>query len=480
MIPLIGFAPDLPATTEGIFTDCTNITPTIKGFRASSAMQPIDIDPLPAACRGAISALRLDNQRRLIAGTADALYEAVSGAWIDRSRSGGYSGGAENRWRFAQFGNVTLAANTADTIQASTSGDFADIAGAPTARIITTASGFVMAFATTHANNGDNPDMWWCCALYNHTDWTPDVATQSANGRLIDTPGEIRAGKALGNNIVAYKEKSMYLGQYVGPPFIWTWQQIPGEIGAVSQEAVIDIDTAHVFIGADDFWIYDGSRPVPIGAPVREWFFDNANPTYLHRTQGYFDRYNAIATWYFASSSSQGDLDMCIHYNTKTQRWGKTKRSIQAPIEYVASAVTYDDLGNLYATYDDIAEIPYDSPQWFAGGRESAVFDDSGELMALAGSMDCAIQTWDVGSDSQYSTLQRIRPRLITAPTSGFLQAYHKAVQGNPLITGETATYDDGKFDLLWSARWHRAMIDFTGPVELSALEFELVQDGTR
>ena len=480
MIPLIGFAPDLPPTTEGIFVDCTNITPTIKGFRASPAAVSLGFPALTGECRGAVTALRLDNQRRLIVGTPDALYEGISKSWTDRSRAGGYSGGAENRWRFAQFGNVTLAANSVDPIQASTSEAFADIPNAPAARIITVAAGFVMAFATNTAGSGDNPDMWWCSGLYDYTAWTPDIATQCANGRLFDTPGEIRAGKALGNNVVAYKAKSMYLGQYVGPPVIWSWAQIPGEIGALSQEAVIDIDTAHVFIGADDFWIYDGSRPVPIGAPVREWFFDNANPSYLHRVWGHFDRNNALVSWYFASNASQGELDLCIHYNVKTQRWGKTVRTVQVPVEYLAPAITYDDLGDTYPTYDDIDGISYDSPQWFAAGAEQAVFDKAGKLMSLTGAMNSTITTWDVGDDSRYSTIRRVRPRLIASPISGNLRSYHRAVQGAQLANGPGADYDDGKFDLLQSARWHRVQLRFTGPVELSGLDFDLTPGGTR
>lgn len=481
MIPLIGFAPDLPPTTPGALLDCENVVPTLRGFRAAHQLTPADFPAIADEVRGAVSVLRLDNQRRFFVGTPDALYEGVSDSWLDRSRSGGYSGGAENRWRFAQFGNATLATNTADPIQVSTSAEFEDIPGAPAARIITVASGFVMAFATTHQDNGDNPDMWWCSALYNHMDWTPDIATQCANGRLIDTPGEIRAGKALGAHVVAYKASSMYLGQYVGPPIIWSWQQVPGEIGALSQESVVDIDTAHVFIGLDDFWIYDGSRPVSIGAPVREWFFKTAHPSYLHRTLGYFDRFAGIVYWYFASNQSTGELDSCVCYNVKTQRWGKVTRSIQAPVEYIASGVTYDDLGDLYDTYDDIASISYDSPEWFAGGEQAAVFGTDGQLYLLgAGGMPCSMTLWEVGDDSQYTTLSRVRARFISAPDSGGLQAYYRAVQGGPLSVGPTATYQDGKFDLLWSARWHRVKLNFTGQAEVAAVNFELVPDGTR
>lgn len=480
MQELLGFAPDLPSNTPGVLLDCENLVPTLTGFRAAGKLQAVAYPSLEDECRGAASVLRLDNQRRFFVGTPTKLYEGVSGAWVDRSKSGDYTSGAENRWRFAQFGNVTLATNQADKIQASTSAEFDDISEAPQARIIITAGGFVMAFATVDSTYGDMADMWWCSGLYDHTAWTPDIAKQSANGRFLDTPGEIRAAKTLGSSVVVYKESSMYIGQYVGPPVIWSWQPIPGEVGALSQESVVDIDTAHVFIGADDFWIYDGSRPVSIGAPVRKWFFDNANPSFLYRTHGYFDRVSGLVTWYFVSKQSSGGLDRCIFYNTRTKRWGKANRPIEATVEYIATAITYDDLGDLYATYDDITGIAYDSPQWFAGGVIPAVFE-GGQLKLIGDQpMPSSLTTWDIGDDATFTTLTRVRCRCHRSADSASLQAYWKNDLGGPLQNGETAVFDDGKFDLLWSARWHRLKLDFTGPLEIAAIQPSLSMDGDR
>lgn len=481
MIPALGFMPDADPTTPGIFTMCENIVPTINGFSAAKTPISVGAPALAAECRGAGIITRLDNARRLFAATPTAIYELVAGAWVAQSRVGGYSVGGENRFRFAQFGNATLATNQMDKIQVSVSGAFADIADAPQARIIETVAGFVLAFATVDPVNGDQSDRWWCSGLYDHTAWTPSQATQAANGRLIDSPGEIRAAKKLGNDIVAYKEKSMYLGRYVGPPIIWAWQQIPGEIGALSQESVVSIDTAHVFIGNDDFWLFDGSRPVPIGAPVRKWFFDNSSPEHRYRTQGYFDRFNALVYWYYPSKASSGELDACIIYNTKTQKWGHVNCPISATVEYVAPGITYDTMGDTYPAFDDITGITFDSPQWFAQGSNSAIITPDGLLKTLGGDPGASAITFgDVGDDYRFSTLSQVRLRYLATPAAATLQAMYKAVEGDPLQAGPTATIADGKFDLMWSARWHRVRIDFSGPMEMNGIDYQLIADGTR
>lgn len=487
MMTLKGFAPDLPPMTEGVITDCENIVPTEKGYKAAEKLVPaIENNKVSdEKVIGAALVTRLDNVSRLIVGAGGKLIELRGDSWVDQTRdSGDYSSGAENRWRFVQFGNDTLAANQLDVIQYSRDNKFEDIPGAPKARIIEAVSGFVMAFGIVDEVEGDMTDMWWCSALYNHLDWTPDVATNSANGRLIDSPGEIRAAKKLGNSIVAYKEKSMYLGHFVGPPVIWQWQQIPGEIGAVSHESVVSIDTAHLFISSDDFWYFDGSRPVSIGAPVHRWFFENRSPEFAHHTTGYYDRINGLVYWYFVNKNSDsGTLNDCLVYNVITRTWGRILRSINAVVEFKSSGVTYDQLGDLYSTFDDFTGISYKSPRWFYRGSVTAVIDNQNRLMlADGGGMDSKITTGIIGDDAYYTTLKRVRPRFSVNPRTGLMATSHSSGSGlNMQDSGNApAVLHDGKFDTLRSARWHKMMFSFTGNMEISALDVDLIRNGYR
>ena len=129
MDKLLGFTPDAEATTPGILTDCTNVIPYESGMKgAPTGAIPSGIAALAAECRGAAVITKLDDSRRLFAGTASKLYEVNGSTWTDVSRAGNYSGGVDARWSFTQFGNATIAANLSDTIQRSnTSGAFADM-----------------------------------------------------------------------------------------------------------------------------------------------------------------------------------------------------------------------------------------------------------------------------------------------------------------------------------------------------------------
>lgn len=481
MIPFIGFTPDIDPTTPGAIMSCNQIVPTLKGIAA--APTPIDAGypALPASCHGAATVTRLDGARRLLAGTQTGLYELLSNAFTSVGKTGGYTGSTENVWRFGQFGNVSLAANQTERIQSSTSGVFADIAQAPKARYIETAAGFVMAMGINDAAvGGDRSDAWWCCNIYDYLTWTPALTNQAAYGYLLDTPGAIVGQRRLGTNIVAYKERSIYLGQYIGPPVIWQWSLVSSDIGALSQECVVDTGVAHLFISQDDFWIFDGSRPRSIGSPVREWFFKNSDASYRYKTKGYYDRIKNRVWWYFCGSSSGGVITDALIYNVNTDRWGYARLTIQAALNAISPDTSWDNWPPGVATnYENIIDIPFDSSYFDANGDQIAVFGPDNALKTLNGpAIASNIVTGDIGDDTAYSTITSVKPRFLVRPTSAVITYYSKAFEGDLAMSRGTSTINGNQFDVLSSARYHSLKFDMTGEYEISGITPILQQDG--
>lgn len=480
MIPFIGFAPDLDPTTPGVITSCNQVIPTLKGMAGAPTKLDAGFPALAAACQGAALANRLDNQHRIFAGTQAALFELTGSVWTDVSKVGGYAGGVESIWRYAQFGNVSLASNFADKIQASSAGAFADIVQAPKAKFVLTAAGFVLALGTNDPTNGDRPDGWACSHLYDYTTWTPGAGNQAAFGFLLDTPGEIRAAKSMGANAVAYKERSLYLGQYVGPTVIWSWQLIASDVGALSQESVVDTGTAHLFISRDDFWIFDGSTPRPIGAPVREWFFNNSDATYRYKIRGYYDRFSGRVWWFYAANGSGGALTNAIIYNIRSQKWGYAQISMQCVLDYQTPDTTWDTWPPGPATdYENIADVPFDSPSWDTGQEALAIFDTDSKMKTLNGPCGAStIITGDFGDDSQYTTLTGLKPRFISRPTSSSMTNYTKEYADAAPAVCNTSDINGNKYDVLSSGRYHRVKFDHIGDYEMVGYSPDVEMDG--
>lgn len=483
LVELVGFAPDTPITTAGALRDQTmNVRPTIRGMAGDFTAQDAGLSALAAECRGAAAVRLIDDTARIFAGTQTKIYERSGSSWADVSRAGNYVGGSENRWRFGQYGNVTLAVNRTDATQASTGAAFADCGGTPPkASLIEVNQNFVLLFNYNDGVN-DYADGWWCSALGNYTSWTPSIATQAANGRLTSTPGSIRAARSLGDSVVVYKERSMYIGQYAGPPVIWAWQVVPGEIGAVSQEAVVNIGTAHIFRGFDDFYIYDGSRPVSIGNPIREWFNSRIKASTQYKVQAEHDRANSnIYFWYQNQNAVGNELNEAVIYNYRVNRWGITSGSVFAALEYLSAGLTYDAMGTYYATWDDLPLTSYDSPFWTSQTTLPAHINGSNKLVTLTGGSNSSVfHTSYMGDDEDYTTVTRVRPRFLVAPTSATATLYSARTLADAPYSPADATLVDGRLDFMKSGRWHRLKMNCTGSVELSALRVYYEQDGSQ
>ncbi len=481
MTPLLGFTPDMEAPTAGALVDCDQFIPYLSGMEAApTPVTPLDVPALATACRGAVVTEKIDGSRRIIAGTATKLYELTAGAWADRS-SATYSGGADTRWSFAQFGDDTIASNKADAMQVSSSTTFADIAGAPKAEIVYSVGSQVMALNVD--DGADKKDGWHCCAIYDASDWVESVATQSASGRLVTKPGPITAGLSLGEYATAYKAGSVYLGQYVGAPSVWDWVPVPGDAGCVGKEALCDIDSAHFFVGKDNFWVFDGTRPAPVGdAQVRQWFFDNADPTNLFKTKCTYDR-QQNRVWIFYPSIGSSVCDSALVFHLKNKLWGRANRTIEATLNYISAGLTIDTLGTVSATFDGLPDISYDSSYWLAGARSLAAFNASHQLQALTGAaLTSSFTTGDAGDDDMVTTLRRIRLRFAAgrAPSSASVATIHKMSSGDAFTAGVSVAMNDGKFDVMRSARWHRATVAMDGPARVTGIKPDLVGAGSR
>lgn len=477
MIPFVGFLPDADEHMAGVLTDCEMMLPSMKGYKGAPSFVSVT-DALAAECRGAAYVVKLDNSTRLFAGTQTKLYELSDTAWGDVSRVGDYVGAADSVWRYAQFGDVTLAVNGTDEFQYSNgSGDFADLSGAPKAAVIETIAGFVM---VGNYNDGSSvPDGIKWSAYLDYSDWAPDLATQAGDLRLLDTPGEVRGLKRLGQYAVAYKEQSMYLGVNNEPPVLWGFTLVSGEIGAVSHESVVSIETAHFFISRTDIFMFDGARPVPIGDGIREWFFSDVNSDYISKVRGIHDKNNAQILWYYPSTQSSGELDSCIVYNYRTRKWGRANRTIEVPLEYLTGALTYAGLEAAYPTYDVIPSVSYGSPFWTTSSQNMAVFNNSHVLGTLnGGSTASSVTTGAIGDDAQMTMISRVQPRLLNDPDSGSMTNYYRLTDGATYTTDTTSTLSSGRFDVLREARWHKFKMEFAGDVELNGASYLLVPAG--
>ena len=474
---MLKFQPDAAPDTPQALLQVNNLIPTHRGgYKTALGAQAVGSYPaLAAAALGSANVENLDGTRRLFVGTDTKLYEGASNTWTDRSRAGNYTSSVK-KWRFSQFGNVTLAANGIDKIQFSTTGAFADITNAPVAEIVENASPlFVMALST--AAYGKNS--WYCSGIADYTDWTPSAATSCAYGTLMDTPGAITGGKQLGENFIIYKRNAIYLGSYVAPdPVIWAFSLLPGPIGCVSHEAIVNAGDFHLFIGDGDFYLFDGTRPRPIGDGIKKWFFANALASRLKDVQSFHDPLEGVAYWFYVSNVGTA-IDSWIAYNYKTSSWGAGSLSgVESVVNYLTSVFTSDDMDStIKPAYPYNPAIAGGTPIYSEAMRRLSYFDSSHAFKELSDADTASgdLMTADIGDDSQrFSLLKRVTPVYHDAPVSASLSVYSRqtlAPMPTPASPTVTATQNaQGRFDFMTSGRVHRVKLSMTGYAEIFKL----------
>ena len=355
---------------------------------------------------------------------------------------------------------------------------------------LSSGGGFVFAFNTIDGTYGTSPDRWWCCALNNVTSWTPSVSSQATTGRLLGGSGPITAGKQLGSDrIIAYKENSLYVGTYVGPPTVWAWQEIP-DFGCAGIDAIADLGTMHFVVAKNDIYLFDGARPIQIATnKVRQWFLDNSSGDYRYRTKVVHDRTKDLVWVFFSSEGSIGVVDRALVYHLRTQQWGRADRTIEAALIFNQPGVTFDaDAGTF-----DSATDPFDAVS--AGNLLVAVFDSSHVLSTLDGTPGSTSFTLhDFGDDNVVSrlcvnenkTAEPVRLQYMTQPSSSSIDAFYSMATGGTPSTGMSqSAYDvpangGNAFFVRQSARWHRLKFNFTGLCRVSGYKIPLSQAGDR
>lgn len=482
---VLGFAPDAPPETSGALIDCNGFVPSIKGIRAIPSGVDSGLGTLTATCVGMFTTSNLSGSKLTFAGTATQLKKATT-SWSDVSRvsATAYAVAVGAYWTFAQYGNLTFAANKADIVQASSGSNFADNSSTMKAKIAEVVGDQLFLFDVNStgyvgADYGDQTDRWWASALGDTTNFVPDIATQCVTNRLTRTPGPIEAGKVFGNGVVAYKEMSMYVANYIGPPYVWQWDLLTDVIGASGVHNVIKIGdpvTRHLFIGYDDIYQFNGQTPSTIGKNVvTEWFFDNLSPDYRSRIIGVNDKQNWRAFWFFPDRSSTGELNKWLCYNYRTDSWGKGSLTVQFVLEYVPGGLVYNDLGSLYTTYDSIPAVAYDSGTFSSSGLPMlGYFDSTKNFNLLTGVPGTStLDTNDVGTDGKMTLITRVRPRFVTSPTSATQTWYYRDNLGDSKITGLSSTLTSGSFDGVSEARWQSARQSYVGDVEITGFDIE-------
>ena len=191
----------------------------------------------------------------------------------------------------------------------------APISGAPTncEALIVTPERHLVAIGA----GGDRRKIQWCTSE-NNTDWTP-TSTNSAGDLTIDTKGRLIAGKRVRGQILLWTEEELHAMEYTGPPYWYGVTKVASYCGLIGPRAVEALDIGAAWMGAQQFYLFDGILR-PVKCDVADYVFSDFNFEQRAKVNaGHNSRFSEI--WWFYPSAASDEVDRYVLWNYRDNTW---------------------------------------------------------------------------------------------------------------------------------------------------------------
>lgn len=273
------YVPDMdPYTIPGAISDMSGFVPLERG--AFATVQKVLVGSLDATEPTIRHAEVFDNVNFLFSFTRSNISKYAFSAQVGAKteiHSATAMGFAEVRdWSAAQWGTRIIAcgrryepgvADPLPVLSSVNGATFTALSGTPPSAAYVAANVNFVMLAHTDDGTEYRDEVWWS-GLQNPLTWTPSIATQAGRYRLLDVPGRITALVGYKDVFLAFKEKGVFIGEYVGPPFIFNWRLLSRAIGCVNNHSVVEVDDKLYFINDNGMYEFDGTNFRCVSTPI--------------------------------------------------------------------------------------------------------------------------------------------------------------------------------------------------------------------
>jgi hypothetical protein len=180
------------------------------------------------------------------------------------------------------------------------------------------------------------------------TTWQ-SLATNSAGDLRITSGSEIVQAVKTRQQIIVFTDVSLHTLQFLGPPFTFGLNLVSENITIMGPNAAKSVDDFVFWMGAEDFYAYDG-RIQKIPCTVQSYIFDDFN---LEQKEKVFAALNSSynEVWWFYPSGDATEIDRYVIYNYAEKSWavGTLSRTAWIDRGIFDYPLATDSSGVLYA-----------------------------------------------------------------------------------------------------------------------------------
>lgn len=299
---------------QGVLADVRNAIWAGSHWQPQPGPAPMSSAALPAPVQGIFSTSRLDGSAELFVVAAGHFYRVVSRSLLDDVTGLSYvefNSAETTRWRAVQFGDLLLATNFEDDLQAydlvAASPMVPLSAEAPRARYLAIVRDFPVAAHTwTEADGANSYQLRWpglVDGVVDPTEWTPSLETQADFQQLSDI-GQIQ-GLTGGQFGTIIGESGVAVMQYGAA--LWDFSTPERRIGTRVPNSVVQYRQNTYWWSPDGWMSFDGQSVRAIGtAKLDDWFADDFDDGLAHRMWAHVEARSGRVRWLYAGRGHDG------------------------------------------------------------------------------------------------------------------------------------------------------------------------------
>lgn len=148
--------------------------------------------------------------------------------------------------------------------------------------------------------------------------WFPAITNQAGSYRL-SHGSQIITSMQTRQEILVLTDSAIYSMQYLGPPYVWSFQILGDNISIAGPNAIATANNITYWMGTDKFYMYSG-RVQTLPSTLREYVYNDINLTQSFQFMaGTNEGYNEI--WWQYCSANSDVIDRYVIYNHLDNVW---------------------------------------------------------------------------------------------------------------------------------------------------------------
>ena len=185
----------------------------------------------------------------------------------------------------------------------------------------------IVAWGSTFTGIQDPLLIRWC-DVNNYDDWIATVTNQAGSYRLPKGSKIVSCIQGPQQGLV-WTDLSVWAMQYVGPPFVYQFNEIGTGCGLIARKAAASMNGVVYWMGQSQFFRLGQNGVEPIRCPIWDVIFQDLDTTNLQKIRVAPNSRFGEISWYYPTIGSGGEITDYVKYNTILNEWdfGKLSRT---------------------------------------------------------------------------------------------------------------------------------------------------------